>query len=219
MNAPTKHIAIAAAGIMALLVACQARADGAQMPVPAEDQQLYTKAAREIYRIVPEGEHFGLSLGKRVPPAFPGRVPGEIDSPDCERTAAFDVIGNANELGWIKVWECKDSPKLRELLRRAQTQPPLKAGSPNALEARMGHFSASKEADGAELYYVPVIIAGPTMVLVFPTAVKIDRPGGRAFVTQAMLYDMCDAQRRNRYTAICGDPEGFLKSVSSAVSH
>jgi hypothetical protein len=207
-----------AVAIVVFGLASSARADDPPKP-PRVDQELYSKGARAIYRSIPQDEHFNLlNYGKAAQPLFPGTQPDGIEWLDCPSTATFSIIGNGNELGSIAIWQCEDSPKLRQLIGRAEAQPflkeLLKSATPETDKSL--RFSVSKGSDGSEHYYFPILLVGHGFVILY-TAVTIEK-SGKAFVGQAMPNPLCDQVHRDRYAPICADFGSFLKSLTDAVS-
>jgi hypothetical protein len=173
-----------------------------------------TITTRAIYQVVPqEKERFELALADRRNPAFPalaksnGITEISVKEVECERAAAYKIVGYANELGNILVAVCESGFRVRDLAIGARAvvdavlkMPPNKEGESPKIE----FYSQDTLENGSELYYLG------------SAAILFNKVTDRAVVV-AVSTRMCNFGDWYNSSPLCTDIKGALKKITVAV--
>ncbi|HEY3075050.1 MAG TPA: hypothetical protein VGJ74_07745 [Burkholderiales bacterium] len=202
------------------VVAAQSQPQLPNMPQTPEEKQFYAVVSRAIYQLMPQDkERFLLLLGERAHPVFPGDGTNSVEHVQCERLAAFEFLGYANQLGNIGAAMCKNGARVRELSvkSRARLAATLKRLPVNEEQARrVGWYYAQETlGDGSEFYYFPVIGISHGVLSIY-TGALYDKKTGSASVVQMAPYPMCEREQY-KDAPFCTDMRGALKRLLQAL--
>jgi hypothetical protein len=184
-----------------------------RLPKTKEEREFMSMTTRAIYRLIPrDNERFILSLAPRRNPAFPALDTGanevSVREVACERLAAYNILGYANNQGSISVAVCANGLRVRELATKARgaIAAVLKGLSGNE-SGTVKYYSQSTLKDGSEFYRLGGM------------GVLFNKVTERAVVVEISTSPMCDYGDRGSYkdSPLCRDLEGTFRSVAVAI--
>jgi len=212
------------AAVVKALIAAGAK-PGAQAAPTVAGNDFRSVAAKEIDDVAFfDPPRFAMYPRGEAPFAFYGSGGGlnQFEQVKCERSAAFEFIAEANQVGGISVGVCtSEAKRVRELAVAAE--PAMQAllaqltqggAKPDpAMLAKFGWtYSRSTGPSGAEEHYFALIAVGHG-VLSAPTLVLVPRGGRQAVVVQAQTMNLCE-RGVGTQTPLCSNPRQALTDIS-----
>jgi hypothetical protein len=216
----------AALGILCLAAATsQSQAGAPGIAGAREEREFGAGVAREVHQAMPRNPRaFQLAVADASAPAFPGEATNAVVQVECERLAAYRILGYGNDQGSLAVAACNDQPRLRDLAIKARGRVDAALESflaPEQLRAVPGmgwHYAREVSSDGSESYYFPVIAVGHGVLSDF-TAIYLDKALRRAVVVQVSPEPMCGSSRPlYAESPLCTDLEATLKRLAKAIA-
>lgn len=175
-----------------------------------------------------------LQEEKQNPFAFYGKM-SQAEKPDntpfnyfeiveCERSAGFQFLAHANLTGSIQVGICdSDIPRLRTLATEAEPSVkqllesldgPEITANPRKLKSMGWLYEKSRDKDGAEIYFFPVIVVGHGL-LVSSTVLIFTPDNLHTVILQADTMNLCENHRI--HSPLCDNTQATLIDIARHV--